>query len=100
MESLRQLLARIGEQLSVMTRSQQVAIGLCVVIIMGSMLWLTQWSTRPQLEPLLDQSMTPQEMSTALEHLEGIRAEFEERGDRIYVKPGERRKRQSELSSA
>ncbi|MCP4249686.1 MAG: hypothetical protein GY778_21810, partial [bacterium] len=100
MDGLRQVLVRIREQLSVMTRSQQVAIGLCAVIIMGSMLWLTQWSTRPQLAPLLDQSMTAQEMNTAVQHLEGIRAEFEERGDRIYVKPDERRKLHRELSGA
>ena len=99
MEALRQLLIRIQRQLAVMTRSQQLAIGLCAAIIMGSLLWLTQWSTRPQLEPLLDQPLTLQEMNTVVEALKAKGAEFDERGDRIYVKPEERRRLQRELAS-
>ena len=99
METLRQLLSRIQQQLAMMTRSQQLAIGLCAVIIMGSLLWLAQWSARPQLEPLLDQPMTGQETAAAIAALEVRGAEFDERGDRIYVKPDERRKLQRELAA-
>ncbi|MHC4064147.1 MAG: flagellar M-ring protein FliF C-terminal domain-containing protein [Planctomycetota bacterium] len=99
MEALRQLLNRIQQQLGLMTRSQQMAIGLCAVIIMGSLLWLAQWSAKPQLEPLLDQPMTLQELNTAVESLKVRGAEFVERGDRIYVKPEERPKLLRELAA-
>jgi len=90
METLRRILERIQQQLSVMTRSQQLAIGLCAVIIMGSLMWLAQWSTKPQLEPLLDQPMSLEELNTAVASLDALGAAFEERGDRIYVAPEER----------
>ena len=99
METLRRLLASIQQQLSLMTRSQQLAIGLCAVVIVGSLLWMAQWSARPQLEPLLDQPMTLQEMTAAVEVLKAARADFEEHGDRLYVKPDERRKLQRQLAS-
>ena len=100
MEMLRQLVERIRSQLSVMTRSQQLAIGLCAVIIMGSLLWLTQWSTTPQLEPLVDQPMTAEELNTAVTQLKGMRAVYKEIGDRIYVKPQARRRLYRELQAA
>jgi len=99
MGSLRQLLTRIQQQLAVLTRSQQLAIVLCAVIVGGSLLWLTQWSTRPTLEPLLDQPMTPEEINTTTEALQAMRAPFEERGDRLYVRPEDRRKLQRQLAS-
>ncbi|HUU83406.1 MAG TPA: hypothetical protein VM243_07880 [Phycisphaerae bacterium] len=99
METLRRLSTRIQQQLALMTRSQQLAIGLCAVIILGSLLWLAQSSTRPQLEPLLDQPMSLQEMGTAVEALKAMRVDFDERGDRIYVKPEDRRRLQRELAS-
>lgn len=98
METLRRILERVQQQLSLMTRSQQVAIGLCAVIIMGSLMWLAQWSTEPHLVPLLDQPMKPQELASAVDALQGLRAEFDERGDRIYVKPDERRSLVRQLS--
>ncbi len=99
MDMLRRLLSRVQQQLALMTRSQQMAIGLCAVIIMGSLMWMAQWTSQPQLEPLLDQPMTVDEMNTAVEQLNAMRADFEERGDRIYVKPEERRKLQRQLAS-
>ena len=99
METLKQLLTRIQQQLSLMTRSQQVAIGLCAVIIMGSLLWLTQWSTKTELEPLLDQPMSVQEMADVVASLDAAGVEYEERGDRVYVRPEERRKLQGQLLS-
>ncbi len=86
--------------MSVLTRSQQLAIALCAVIIMGSLTWLTQWSTRPQLEPLVDQPMSAEELAAAVEHLQALRADFEEIGDRVYVKPRDRRRLYRELQVA
>lgn len=99
MEALRQLLHRIGQQLGMMNRSQQMVVGLCAVIITGSLLWLGQWSVKPQLVPLLDQPMSIEEMSQAVQHLQAIQADFEEIGDRVFVKPQERRRLQRELLS-
>ncbi|MFQ5489586.1 MAG: hypothetical protein ACE5GE_02590 [Phycisphaerae bacterium] len=97
MEALRQLLHGLGRQLGMMSRSQQMVVVLCGVIVAGSLLWLTQWSARPRLVPLLDQPMTAEEMSAAVAQLQAMRTDFEEVGDRIFVKPGERRRLQREL---
>lgn len=97
MEAFRQLLNRIWEQLGTMSRSQQMVVGLCAAIIGGSLLWLTQWSVQPQLVPLLDQPMSVEEMSQAVQQLQAMRADFEEIGDRILVRPQERRRLQREL---
>ncbi len=100
MDALRQLIERIRTQLSVMTGSQQLAIGLCAVIIVGSLLWLMQWSAAPELQPLVDQPMTAEEMTAAISQLQASRAVYEEVGDRIYVKPEDRRRLYRELQTA
>ncbi len=88
MDRLRQLIANINRQLGVLTFSQRVAIGLCAALVAVSLLWLMQWSTTPQLISLVDHDFTLDEQAQAEEALKGHT--FEIRGNRIYVKPGER----------
>ena len=52
-----------------LTASQRLAIGLCVVIIVGSFLWLARWSTEPELVRLLEEPMTTEQLATAREAL-------------------------------
>ena len=54
MERLRQLLNQITAQLGLLTLSQRLAMGLSAALIVVSLLWLMQWSTTPDLVPLVN----------------------------------------------
>lgn len=47
METIRRLLVQISAQLKLLNLSQRVAIGLCAVIVAGSLAWLVTWSSAP-----------------------------------------------------
>ena len=77
MDRLRQWSNQISAQLSVLTVSQRLAIGLCAALVAGSLLWLLQWSTTPELVPLITQEFTFDELEAAEQSLSsnGIRYE-------------------------
>ena len=65
MDRLRQLTAYIAAQMSVLTVSQRLAIGLCAALIAGSLLWLLQWSTTPELVPLVTTELSYDDVTAA-----------------------------------
>ncbi len=89
MERLRQLLSHVGAQLSVLTVSQRLAIGLCAALVVGSLAWLLQWSTRPEMVPLITQDIGYDNLDTAEQALRGEGVKFEVHGTRIYVRPAD-----------
>lgn len=88
MERLRLLLSQIGAQLGVLTISQRIAIGLCAALVAGSLLWLMQWSTTPEMVPLVKQDFSFEQLDNAEKALGGIR--HERRGMRLYVRPADK----------
>ncbi len=90
MGQLRQWFKHISAQLSVLTVSQRLAIGLCAALAMGSLLWLLQWSTSPELVPLVTREFTYKDLDAAEETLRGKGIRFETRGTRIYVRAADR----------
>jgi len=90
MERIRRLFAHINSQLSVLSLSQRIAIGLCAALVAGSLLWLLQWSTTPDWTPLLSHEFTLDELTAAEEALKANGANYEIRGSRIYVKGHDR----------
>jgi flagellar biosynthesis/type III secretory pathway M-ring protein FliF/YscJ len=90
MDRLRQLLNGITAQLSVLTVSQRVAVGLCAAMIAGSLLWLLQWSTAPELVPVVNYEFTYDELDAAEEALSGKGLTYDIRGSRVYVRPADR----------
>ncbi len=84
----RQLFGKINTHMADLTASQRLAIGLCAVIIAGSLLWLMQWSATPSLVRLLEEPMTVEQMAQARDALSG--AEYEIRGQYILVPPNDR----------
>jgi flagellar biosynthesis/type III secretory pathway M-ring protein FliF/YscJ len=90
MDQLRQWLGHIGAQLSVLTVSQRLAIGLCAALAAGSFLWLLQWSTTPELTPLITRDFTYEDLDAAEQALRSNGIGFESRGTRIYVRPTDR----------
>ena len=90
MERLRQLLIDISAQLSVLTVSQRIAIGLCAALAAGSLLWLLQWSTAPEMVPLLTHEFTYDELDAAEQSLQANDIPHMIRGTRIYVRSADR----------
>ncbi|MCH7700998.1 MAG: hypothetical protein IID37_04855 [Planctomycetes bacterium] len=101
MDALRQLLARIQSQLGMLNRSQQMVIGLCAVLIAGSLLWLVQWSADPVYVTLLPrQPMTALEIENAEEVLRANGADYRVGQDRILVRSEDRHRLMSALNVA
>jgi len=91
MDRLRQWSNQISAQLSVLTVSQRLAIGLCAALVAGSLLWLMQWSTTPELVPLITQEFTFDELEAAEQSLRSNGVHYEVLGGaRVYVRPGDR----------
>ena len=90
MDRLRQLMSQISAQLGVLSVSQRLAIGLCAALIVGSLLWLMQWSTATEMVPLVTEELTFDDLQTAEDALREGRISFETRGTRVYVRPVDR----------
>lgn len=90
MERLRQLLNDIGAQLGVLTVSQRLAIGLCAALIAGSMLWLLQWSTTPEMVPLINADFSYDDLDSTESALRDEGIKFTTRGTRILVRSADR----------
>lgn len=85
MERLRQIISYINEQLTGLSVSQRLAIGLCAALVAFSILWLLQWSTTPEMMPLVKYNFTYDELEEAEETLKSNNIRYDIRGNRIYV---------------
>ncbi len=90
MERVRQTIAYINGQLSGLSVSQRLAIGLCAALIVGSLLWLLQWSAVPNLVPLLNHEFTYSELDSIEAALRANGVPFETRGTRVFVRSSDR----------
>ncbi len=82
----------IQTQLSRLETSQRVALGLCVVVIAGSILWLTQWSVRSETVPLFTDTLSQDQLGEMASQLQMLGEKYEERQGKIYVKLEDRRR--------
>ncbi|HOW17628.1 MAG TPA: flagellar M-ring protein FliF C-terminal domain-containing protein [Phycisphaerae bacterium] len=90
MEFLKKLFAQSKTHLAGLSVSQRAAIGLCVVVMLGALAWLLQWSARPETVALLNQDLSPEELGRIQTRLEDAGARYEVRNNRIYVSPDQR----------
>jgi flagellar biosynthesis/type III secretory pathway M-ring protein FliF/YscJ len=90
MERIRQLLSYINARMSVLNVSQRIAIGLCAALIAGSVLWLLQWSTTPELVPLVNHDFTFTELDAAEAALKSNGIRHEAYGTRLFVRAADR----------
>jgi len=89
MESFRRLTGQISAQLKLLNPSQRLAIGLCAVIVAGSLVWLLSWSATPDRVPLLSQDLSLDDTDKAEEALRTADIDFEIQGRRILVSPAD-----------
>lgn len=90
MERFRQLWNNITTQLGVLTLSQRLAIALCAALIVVSLLWLTQWSTTPEMTSLSARDFTMDELSAAEKALSANGIAHETHGTRLFVRAVDR----------
>jgi flagellar biosynthesis/type III secretory pathway M-ring protein FliF/YscJ len=90
MDFLKHLFTSTKSHLSGLGLSQKAAIALCVVVIVGALAWLMQWSAQPQLVPLVSQDLTPDELGRIQSRMADSGATFEVRDNRVFVLPDER----------
>jgi len=90
MDHLKRYIEQIATQLDVLGKSQKVAIGLCAVIVAGSLFWLVNYAAEPARVPVLDQAMSLDEMDKALAELTSQHIEAKSLGNRVYVKAEDR----------
>lgn len=90
MESLRKTLVQIAERYRLLETSQKVAIALCLVVIVGSLISLMRWSTRAELVPVMAQDLSFDEMDKAEEALEAGGIDYQRSGRRLLVREQDR----------
>jgi len=92
MEFLRKYLLQTRNHLQGLTLSQRLAVGSCAALIVVSLLWLVQWGSKPELVPLLSQSLADAELTPIQKRLDTLGIEYKVSGDMILV-PAEKRAR-------
>jgi len=88
MDAFRRILGNINQNFSDLTVSQRLAIGMCVVVIVGAFLWVVRWSTVPQMVRLLEEPMTTAQLAVVRKALPA--GSFQIVGDHVLVPPAER----------
>ena len=82
MASLQKTITQAVGQLRDMTVSQRLAILLGVALVAGSLVWLAQWAAQPEMVPLLDQSLGPENLALVQGGLDALGQKYRVEGSR------------------
>lgn len=85
MEFLSAQTRQISEQLRGMSVSQRIAIGLLVIVVVGGMWGMIKWGTEPDWTPLLDQSLSAEEIARVQSELRVAGVASRVAGDRVQI---------------
>jgi len=86
MEFLRKSLVQVAQHLSGLTTSQRLAIGLCAVLVVLSMVWLLQWAAHPEMVPVVFEGFSsPDQLLSAENELRGMGIPYQVEGSKIFV---------------
>ncbi len=86
MASPQETLAQITRQLSGLSVSQKLAIFLGATLVAGSLAWMTQWAATPEMVPLLNQSLSPQDVSLLASGLDSLSERYRIEGGQVLVR--------------
>ncbi len=100
MDYLRRTIAQVSQQLDVLNRSQRIAIGLCAVLVAGSLFWLVQYSVEPEMVPLMSENFQWTELEDAVAALKNENIPIKQVGSQIYIKPEDRSRAMMALAQA
>ena len=91
MAALQKAIAQVLARLRDINTSQRIALLLGGALVAVSLLWLVQWAATPELVPLLDQDLKPEEVALIRSGLEAMNERFEVRANRVLVRSGANR---------
>ena len=86
MASLQTALSNAVAQLRDLTLSQRIAIVLGGVLVTVSLVWLLQWAAAPEMVPLLDQSLAPEDIALIQSGLDALGETYERNGAIVLVR--------------
>ncbi len=100
MDFLKAQLERIRKQLSGLTASQRIAIGLSLAIALVGMWGMIQWAGSARWIPVLDQPLTPEQMQRVSSVLLASGIEHRDDAEQVFIKgdAGARRRAQAILA--
>src|SRR3954471_14542579 len=84
MDILRRYLATIRAQLTGLTISQRLLIGLLVLVMVATIFFTVTLSAKPEMVVLIPQSMAPEDINRVEMYLKG-KHEYQVQGDKILV---------------
>lgn len=90
MDFLKRWSAQIQEQLRQLNVSQKLLIGTVLILTAMVLFLVAHYAAKPEMVPLLDQSMDPGERARIVTYLEALGMEYQEMGDRVMVQPQQR----------
>ncbi|HSW46296.1 MAG TPA: flagellar M-ring protein FliF C-terminal domain-containing protein [Phycisphaerae bacterium] len=100
MEFLRKLFVQTQQHLKGLTVSQRLAIGSCVALIALSLLWVMNWAGSPVMVPLLDQSISGEELTAIQNKLDSLGVKYTIVGDRVMVSVADQYRVRGQLAEA
>lgn len=100
MQWLRNWLAQIQEFLAKLSTSQKLLLGTLGVLILAAVLMVALYAGRPEMAPLVDRGLTPQQRSEILTYLDSRGIPYRVEGERIMVPQGQRPQVMAALSGS
>lgn len=85
MDVLKQQLTRLQQQLAALSASQKMLSVSLVAIMVMTLIWWARYAGAPEMEPLLNQSLTADDLVRMRARLDGARIDYRVSGDRILV---------------
>lgn len=81
-ESMNQAVRQLGD----LSASQKIAIGLGLVLVAGSVAWLGQWATTPEMTALMQQPLSAEDLARVTAGLDAAGESYKVQGNQILVK--------------
>lgn len=100
METLRQQLLRIQQQLGGLSASQKMLTASLVAIMVMTLLWWARIAAQPEMTPVLNQPLSTDELARITSHLTARAIPFTTQGDRVMVPTERVLQAQADLSYA
>ncbi len=90
MEFLKAQITRIQEQLTGLSATQKMLVVSLLTIMVMTLLWWAHWAAEPEMSPLLDQSLSQDELGQIATSLQAQAIPYKTVGDKVYV-PADRK---------
>src|SRR6202167_1835411 len=90
MDFLKAQITRIQEQLAGLTATQKMLVFCLLTIMVMTLMWWSHWAAEPEMSPLLDQSLSTEDIGQISANLDARDIPHEVVGDKVMV-PADRK---------